>query len=171
MFRLDYNFSLYSYERFWTRENPGALMPIVPYAEDSGVGLDQDVSLDRAAVYDLLWDDQALLRDQYDAKSNLGYYMPFFRNTNDSHCVTVPGLEEVPLVEALDLFQNDFGRLAWLGSEIGDMNLRDYVVHLLDDEEPLESYLEEEPEGPFAPCSPAEFDADACEAAVNPPGM
>ena len=26
-------------------------------------------------------------------------------------------------------------------------------------------------EGPFVPCTPADFDADACEAAVNPPEM
>ena len=43
--------------------------------------------------------------------------------------------------------------------------------HLLDDETPLQSYLEEESEGPYAPCSPAELDEDACEAAVNPPEM
>ena len=169
MFRLDYNFSLYSYERFWTRENPDEVQPIVPYAEDSGVGLDQNLSLDRAAVYDLWWDDTALLRTQYDAKSNLGYYLPFWRNTNSSHCVTVPGFEDVPLPEALRLFLEDFGTLAWLGSEIGEMNLRDYVEHMLDDDQPLQSYFEEDSEGPYAPCTPDELDEDACEAAVNPP--
>ena len=167
MFRLDYNFSLYSYERFWTRENPAEVMPIVPYALDSGLGLDQDVALDRAAVYDLLWDDQALLRAQYDGKSNLGYYMPFYRTTNDSHCVSVPGFEDVSIGEALNLFQNDFGSLAWLGSEIGDMNLRAYVEHLLDDDEPLESFFEEDTEGPFVPCTPDSLDETACETAVG----
>ena len=167
MFRLDYNFSLYSYERFWTREDPGAVTPIVPYALDSGLGLDQNDSLDRAAVYDLLWDDQALLRSQYDTKSNLGYYIPFYRTTNDSHCVSVPSFEDVSLGEALDLFQNDFGTLAWLGSEIGEMNLRDYVEHLLNDEEPLESHFEGEGEGPFVPCTPDSFNAGDCEAAVS----
>ena len=169
MFRLDYNFSLYSYERFWTRENPESVEPIVPYEEASGLGLDEDLSLDRAAVYDLWWDDTALLRSQYDGKSNLGYYIPFFRNTNSSHCVTIPGFEEVTLPEALQLFLEDFGTLAWLGSEIGEMNLRDYVEHLLDDEEPLQSYFEEDSEGPYAPCTPAELEKEACEAAVNPP--
>ncbi|UCH30691.1 MAG: hypothetical protein JSV06_06620 [Myxococcales bacterium] len=168
MFRLDYNFSLYSYERFWTREDPDEVDPIVPYAEDTGLGLDEDLSLDRAAVYDLWWDDTALLRSQYDATSNLAYYIPFWRNTNSSHCVSVPGFEDVSLPEALDLFQNDFGTLAWIGSEIGDMNLRDFVEHLLDDEQPLQSQFEEEGEGPYVPCTPDSFDADACEAAVNP---
>lgn len=170
MFRLDYNFSLYSYERFWTREDPLEVQPIVPFEDESGLGLDEDLSLDRAAVYHLWWDDTALLRAQYDAKSNLAYYLPFWRNTNSSHCVTIPGFEEQPLVpDTLDLFLNDFATLAWKGTEIDDMNLRDYVEHLLDDEEPLESYFEEESEGPYAPCTPAELDEDACEAAVNPP--
>jgi hypothetical protein len=170
MFRLDYNFSLYSYERFWTRENPETVTPIVPYAEDSGLGLDEDLSLDRSAVHTLWWDDTALLRTQYDAKDNLGYYLPFWRNTNSSHCVTVPGFEDVTLPEALRLFLEDFGTLAWLGSEIGEMNLRDYVEHMLDDDTPLQSYFEEEGEGPYVPCTPgASYDADACEEAVNPP--
>jgi hypothetical protein len=162
-FRLDYNFSLYSYERFWTRDGDS----IVPYV-GTGLGLDQHVALDRASIYSLWWDDIALLRDQYDGVDNLGYYLPFHRNTNSSHCVTIPGFEDVSIGEALNLFQNDFGSLAWLGSEIGDMNLRDYVEHMLNDEEPLESLFEEEGEGPYVPCTPADFDADACKAAVNP---
>ncbi|MFW2387791.1 MAG: pectin acetylesterase-family hydrolase, partial [Polyangiales bacterium] len=165
-FRLDYNYSLYSYERFWTRDGDS----IVPFA-GSGLGLDQNVALDRAAIHSLWWDDTALLRAQYDTKSNLGYYIPFYRTTNSSHCVTIPGLEEFSLGEALNLFQNDFATLAWAGSEIGDMNLRDYVEHMINDDEPLESHFEEEGEGPYVPCTPADFDADACEAAVNPPEM
>ena len=142
-------------------------MPIGPYMGND-LGLDQDISLDRAAVYSLWWDDTALLRAQYDTKSNLGYFIPFYRTTNNSHCVTIPGFEEVSIAEALNLFLEDFGTLAWAGSEIGDMNLRDYVEHMLNDDEPLESHFEEEPEGRYRACTPAEFDADACEAAVNP---
>ncbi len=62
--------------------------------------------------------------------------------------------------------------LDWAGSEIGDgdMNLRDYVVHLLTDDEPLESHFEEEGEGPFVPCTPPPaFNEADCELAVNPP--
>ncbi|MFZ1866643.1 MAG: pectin acetylesterase-family hydrolase [Polyangiales bacterium] len=164
-FRLDYNYSLYSYERFWTRDGES----IVPYMGD-GLGLEEDVALDRAAIYSLWWDDTALLRAQYDDKSNLGYYIPFYRTTNDSHCVTIPGLEEFGLGEALNLFENDFATLAWAGSEIGDTSLRDYVENLLNDDEPLESFFEEDAEGPYVSCTPtpADFDAGACEAAVNP---
>ena len=42
------------------------------------------------------------------------------------------------------------------------------LADLLNDEEPLESHFEQEGEGPYVPCTPADFDADACEAAVNP---
>jgi len=162
-FRMDYNFSLYSYERFYTRDGE----EIILYTGD-GLGLDENISLDRAAVHSLFWDDIPLFRNLADSKNNLAYYIPFYRDTNSSHCVTIPGFEEVSLGEALDLFQNDFGTLAWAGSEIGDMNLRDYVDHLLNDDEPLESHFEEEGEGPFVPCTPTAFDAAACEAAVNP---
>ena len=71
------------------------------------------------------------------------------------------------LGEALDLFQNDFGSLAWLGSEIDDMNLRDYVEHLLNDDEPLQSHFEQEGEGHYLSCAPgAAYDEAACETAV-----
>jgi hypothetical protein len=33
---------------------------------------------------------------------------------------------------------------------------------------PLESFFEEDAEGPYVSCTPADFDAGACEAAVNP---
>lgn len=162
IFRLDYNFSLYSYERFYTRD----AMNIIPFA-GSGLGLDEDVALDRTAVHSLLWDDIPLLRNLADARDNLGYYIPFYRATNSSHCVTVPGFQDVSLVEALNLFQNDFGTLAWMGSEIGDLSLRDYVEHLLNDEEPLESHFESEEEGPFRFCAPGDnYHAATCEDAV-----
>ncbi|MGB5811411.1 MAG: pectin acetylesterase-family hydrolase [Polyangiales bacterium] len=168
-FRLDYNYSLYSYERFWTLDDGGQLILF----DGEGLGLDQDVSTDRTGIHTAWWDDIELLRAQYDApgRDNLGYYIPFYRNTNDSHCVSIPGFDDAE-GDLVNLFLTDFASLAWAGSEIQseDMNLRDYVDHLLSDE-PLESYFEEEGEGPFVPCTPNpdDFDADACEAVVNPP--
>ncbi|MBW2225212.1 MAG: hypothetical protein JRF54_13550 [Deltaproteobacteria bacterium] len=167
-FRLDYNFSLYSYERFWTLDQDQML---TPYTGD-GLGLDQDISTHRTGIHTAWWDDTALLRAQYDApgRDNLGYFIPYWRQTNSSHCVTIPGLEENPPLLLLD----NFAELAWDGTEIdtddGEMTIHDYAVHLLSDE-PLKSYFEEQGEGPYAPCARgADFDADACEAAVNPPG-
>ncbi len=165
-FRLDYNFSLYSYERFWTLDMAGAL---TPYMGD-GLGLDENVSTDRAAIHSLWWDDIDLLTEQYDApgRDNLGYYIPFYRDTNSSHCVTIPGFNDVPEQDLVNLFLTDFPTLAWAGSEIeaDGLNLRDYVDHLLSDD-PLESHFEENGEGPFVPCTPP-VDEVACEAAVNP---
>lgn len=167
-FRLDYNFSLYSYERFWTLEDPSGAL--IPYTGD-GLGLDEDLSTNRTAIHTLWWDDIDLLRAEYDAdgRDNLGYFIPFYRNTNSSHCVTVPGFEDVE--DPVTLFLTDFPALAWAGSEIeaDGVNLRDYVDLLLSDD-PLESYFEEDGEGPFVPCTPP-ADPEACEAAVNPPPM
>jgi len=172
-FQLDYNFSLYSYERFYTIEDgDGPLADrIVPFAGgDFGVGLHDDSWDGRAAFYSLWWDDNALLRTQYDEVSNLGYYHPYFRRTNSSHCATIPGFEDVSFDEAITLFATDFGTLAWLGTEMstddGEMNLHDYVEHLIDDGTPLESYVETESEGHYKVCAPSDFDAEACEAAV-----
>ena len=53
-FRLDYNFSLYSYERFWTLEDPSGAS--IPYSGD-GLGLDEDLSTNRTAIHQLWWDD------------------------------------------------------------------------------------------------------------------
>lgn len=164
MFRLDYNYSLYSYERFWTLED-SALIPFT----GEGVGLDQNVSADRNGFHTLWWDDISLLREQYDDADNLGYFIPFWRQTNSSHCVSIPGFEDAG-DDLVNLFLTDFQALAWAGSEIESdgLTLRTYVDHLLSDD-PLQSYFESDGEGPFFPCTPGNYDVDACEAAVNPP--
>ncbi len=163
-FRLDYNFSLYSYERFYRVEDEG----IVEFEFDGSLGLDEDIATDRTAVHTLWWDDTDLLRAQYDSRDNLAYYLPYYRQTNSSHCVTIPGLEENPPEEILANLEE----LIWAGSEIetddGVVNIHDFAVDLVQSDAPLESYFEEEGEGPFVPCTPgADFDAAACEAAVN----
>ncbi|MEM7136166.1 MAG: pectin acetylesterase-family hydrolase [Myxococcota bacterium] len=170
MFRFDYNYSLYSYERFWTLDGQGALTMF----DGEGLGLDQNIGADRTAIHSAWWDDIALLREQYDApgRDNLGYFIPFYRDTNDSHCVTIPGFDDVPEDQLVNLFLSNFGEIAWAGSEIEaeGMNIRDYVDHLLSDD-PLQSYFEEDGEGRFLPCSPDpdDLDPDACADIVEPP--
>ncbi|MEM6732429.1 MAG: pectin acetylesterase-family hydrolase, partial [Myxococcota bacterium] len=126
MFRLDYNYSLYSYERFWTREGGETVQ-----FTGTGLGLDENTAEDRATIYSLWWDDIELLRQQYDAPGgeNLAYFMPFYRETNSSHCVTVPGIEDVPPEDIPGLFVNDFATLSWAGSEIeaDGLNIRGFV--------------------------------------------
>lgn len=63
-FRRDYNFSLYSYERFYNFPPKDELMR--------------------------MWDaDTQLLVQQYDTRDNLYYFIPYWRMLNDSHCTTV----------------------------------------------------------------------------------
>jgi hypothetical protein len=167
-FQLDYNYSLYSYERFYD-SNPEPTVCAEPLSESCL--LDKDNPADRALVYRLWADDTALLMDQYDTRDNLAYYFPFYRETNNSHCATIPGFEDVEIgsvAEALELLTNNPDALYWTGTEImtmdGQITLEDYVRHLLDDNQPLQSFFEEDCEGRFLACTPACFDAVMCEA-------
>ncbi|MEQ8276212.1 MAG: pectin acetylesterase-family hydrolase [Deltaproteobacteria bacterium] len=170
-FRLDYNYSLYSYERFYTLGKGG----IATFGDGmglGGLGLDETIPEDRAAVYEMWWDDTDLMRAQFDARPNLGYFMPFYRTTNSSHCTTIPGIGEFPEDELFDLFLNDFNTLAWAGTELPatlvggstTANIRAYVEHLLDDQMPLQSFFEVDGEGRYLACTPDPmyFDEQMC---------
>lgn len=88
-FRRDYNFSLYSYERFYN---------FPPKAEILR-----------------MWDaDTQLLVQQYETRDNLHYFLPYYRSVNDSHCTTVASfagsdIEErgMTLARWVDDFVND----------------------------------------------------------------
>jgi len=112
MYRLDYNYSLYSYERFYD---------FPPQAE----------------IHRMWWEDIQLLMAQFDTRDNLGYFIPFYRNDNCSHCMTIPPVDSSVITILAQ---------PYLGSEIqeSDIDIRDYVAHLVDDSQPLESYLESE---------------------------
>ncbi|HEY6558709.1 MAG TPA: pectin acetylesterase-family hydrolase [Polyangiaceae bacterium] len=118
VYRRDLNYSLYSYESFF-------MYP--PYTR----------------IHDLWEQDIARLRQVYDSRDNLAYFMPFFRIDNCSHCVSIPpiGLDGKDLTYALTE--------PWRGSEIQEssLNLKDYTAHLLDDTQPLQSYFEGEQTG------------------------
>ncbi len=70
-FRRDMNFSLYSYERFYDFPPKDEIMD--------------------------MWNTDTLaLVDMYEARPNLFYYIPYWRELNDSHCTTLfsfPGSE------------------------------------------------------------------------------
>jgi hypothetical protein len=92
-FRRDYNFSLYSYERFYS-------LPPEPEKKSKILSM---------------WDeDTQLMVQQYDTRDNLHYFLPYFRNINDSHCTTVfnfvgSDIEErdMTLARWVDDFVND----------------------------------------------------------------
>jgi hypothetical protein len=69
------------------------------------------------------WEDTQLLIEQFDQRDNLAYYLPYWRLLNDSHCDTL---------------------ITFAGSEIqeADITLDQYVLDLVDDEKPLQSYVE-----------------------------
>ncbi|MBX3159240.1 MAG: hypothetical protein KF773_24945 [Deltaproteobacteria bacterium] len=63
-FRRDMNFSLYSYERFYNFPPKSEIMS--------------------------MWDaDTQLLIQEYETRDNLFYFIPYYRNVNDSHCTTL----------------------------------------------------------------------------------
>jgi hypothetical protein len=115
-YRMDLNYSLYSYQRFF----PGST---------------------EAQIHALWWEDLQSLMATYDDYANLSYYLPFFRSDNCSHCVSIPPIGNPPIVptnmtEALTQ--------PWLGSGITEdmIDLKQFSVDLLDDTMPLKSYVE-----------------------------
>ncbi len=97
-FQRDYNYSRYSYERF--------------YADNS-----------KEDIMKYWGSDTDLLVDLYETRPNLGYYLPYWRKLNDSHCVSI---------------------VTYLDTEIEelDMDLSDFVDELLDDKAPVGRYRE-----------------------------
>jgi len=97
-FRRDFNFSLYSYERFYNFPPKEEILR--------------------------MWDaDTQLLTQLYDKRDNLHYFIPYYRNVNDSHCSTL---------------------FSFAGSDIEAKNLtlEQWVDDLLTDR-PLESAIED----------------------------
>jgi hypothetical protein len=74
--------------------------------------------------------DLLSIRGVYESRPNMGYYMPFFRIDNCSHCATIPPL-------AKD--ETTIARQPWLGTEIASeqLNLRDFIDQLLDNTQPV----------------------------------
>jgi hypothetical protein len=92
------NFSLYSYERFYEEHTKADIMR--------------------------MWDaDTQLLTTMYATRPNLAYYIPYWRNINDSHCTT--------------LISFDGSGIEAQGLELGP-----WVQDLLDDSVPLHSAIE-----------------------------
>ncbi|HUS66544.1 MAG TPA: pectin acetylesterase-family hydrolase [Kofleriaceae bacterium] len=73
-FRRDYNFSLYSYERFYEDTLP------------DGGEADPDF---KEAILDMWWADTQNLVDVFDTRDNLAYFIPYWRALNSSHCSTL----------------------------------------------------------------------------------
>ncbi len=161
VFSRDYNFPLNSYVGF------------SDFLDDNGT----ETAAGRTEVYRLFTEDLEALRAQFDEHENLGYYIPFYRNTNSSHCLTVAGFEdfdgetETDRIAAFALAYLQDANAVWKGTEIesASMNLRGYIEQLLDDDEPLQSHFEEACEGRYEVCSLEceAYDELLCEDAVD----
>jgi len=106
-FRRDFDFSVYSYERFYD----------FPSKEE---------------ILSKWWDDTQLLMARFDTRGNLGYYIPYWRALNNSHCTTL---------------------ITFQGSEIqeDDIDLDGYVDRLVNGHGEVPSYLESVQEGADPP--------------------
>jgi hypothetical protein len=155
VFERDYNFTVAVYE---------SAFPIFSNPETS-----VDTGPGRTEIYRLASEDFESLRAQLDDLDNLAYYMPYYRNTNTSHCLTVTGLEDVGSSELdfIAAFQEDPSAATWSGTEIdtdaGTVTYKDFIERLLDDSAPLESYYEGTCEGKFQVCA---LDCEAYDEAL-----
>jgi hypothetical protein len=99
-----------------------------------------DANASEADIHAKWWQDTQELIETYKSRRNLAYYIPYFRSDNCSHCVSIPPLgHDTATILGMP----------WLGSEIQSdhLELRDFVVTLIDDTAPLKSYLEDEQPG------------------------
>ena len=116
-YRMDFNYSLYSYQRFFPDTT------------------EQD-------IHDFWWEDFSALISTLDTLPNFSYFIPNFRSDNCSHCTSIPPIGNPP-EEPLDAAKA-LGS-PWSGTEIQakKVDLRDFVVTLLDDSKPMKSYVED----------------------------
>lgn len=162
--QTDYNYSLYSYTSFYgleTRANNAA---------------------DAKTIYQYWYDDNNNLIDRLDELDNFGYYMPYWRRTNDSHCISIVGVEDIDAktgdeVNGLLGLMSDPFKNYYAGTEIpyGDeedeyYNYRDVAVNLLDNsQEPMrEVGLDSEYMGLRKYCTPPFLKEDGGQGAIIP---
>ncbi|MGB5813433.1 MAG: pectin acetylesterase-family hydrolase [Polyangiales bacterium] len=161
IFERDYNFTVATYE--------GAF----PIFSEPGTGVNTGPG--RTEIYRLTSEDLNALRLRLDELDNLAYYIPYYRNTNTSHCLTVTGLEDVGASELdfITAFQDDPSTATWTGTEIdtddGTVTYKDFIEALIDENAPLDSYYEGTCEGRFQVCALDcdTYDEVMCEAAVQ----
>jgi hypothetical protein len=110
LYRLDFNYTLYSYERFYNYP---------PQAD----------------LHRMWWEDIQLMMKEYDTRRNLAYFIPYYRGDNCSHCLMIPPVDSGIVSILAEPYR---------GTEIQERNVdaRDFVEHLLNDSQELQSYVE-----------------------------
>jgi len=95
-FRRDFDFSLYSYERFYNFPPKEEILR--------------------------MWDaDTQLLVSQYDAVPNLDYFIPYYRDINDSHCTTVLNFA------GSDIEDHDMTLAQWVDDFVNDRSIESMI--------------------------------------------
>jgi hypothetical protein len=104
-FHRDYNFSLYSYERFYNFPPKAEIMR--------------------------MWDsDTQLLTAEYATRSNLYYFIPYWRNINDSHCTTVLNFA------GSDIEDHDMTLAQWVSDFVSDRPVQSLIEAPVPGEDP-----------------------------------
>jgi hypothetical protein len=118
-YQRDLNYSLYSYAVF-----------------EPGITLEQ-IQANWAI-------DLERIQEEYESRANMGYYLPFFRIDNCSHCASIPPLAQTPEVIATQ---------PWLGTEIAaeQTDLRGFIEQLLDNSQPVAREVETDGSRDFTP--------------------
>jgi len=160
-FSLDYVFAPASYDGF---------VDFFDFFETNG----PETAAGRTEVYRLSSEDFAGLRADFDTQPNLAYYLPYYRTTFNSHCLTTAPFEDFDSLLAFGAaLLLDPADALWKGTEIeaSGTTLQSYLEHLLNDDEELRSYFETECEGRFQVCALdcATYDEDLCVAEVTQP--
>lgn len=158
--QTDYNYSLYSYTSF--------------------NGLDSRAQSPEAAadIYRYWKEDNDALVDLIDELPNFSHYMPFWRRTNDSHCISLAGIEDIDpngddLKGLLKLIKD--ASVYWSGTEINDdgteYTYRDHIIDVLNLAGTPVSRFELDGEGPRMHCTPDYFNEALCACAFNLPSV
>lgn len=170
--QTDFNYSLYSYTSF------------------HGLSSRARNSEEAKTIYKFWEDDNLNLVDLLEGLDNFSYYMPFWRRTNDSHCISLIGINDVAqdtgdeLAGLIGIIQDPVNKY-YAGTEIEENDqvytYRDHVQEVLDRENEVPnrygmdahhymglrmyctpSYNEEGAMDPLCQCSFDEIDEDLC---------
>ena len=104
-FQRDMNFSQYSYERFYNFPPKDELLR--------------------------MWNsDTQLLVNEYETRGNLNYFIPYYRNINDSHCTTLLNFV------GSDIQAQNMTLAQWVNDFVGDKPVRSYIEDPVPGEDP-----------------------------------
>jgi len=104
-FRRDYNFSLYSYNRFYNYPPKDQIME--------------------------MWNsDTLLLTAEYATRDNLYYFIPYWRNINNSHCTTVLNFA------GSDIEEQNITLAQWINDFVGDQPVSSHLEDPVPGEDP-----------------------------------